>query len=91
MGRERGTLLPQALVAQMLAREDDRPFGLQELVILGPSARDAAGSATPARAGALRIRGEAPGDRDSAAKQLRPARMEGLDRFAADAQPFGMA
>ena len=84
MRGKRGAFLPQALVAQMLAGEDDRTFGLQQLVILRSASRDAAWASAPSGPRTLRIGDEAPGDGDSPAEQLRASGVQGFDRFAAD-------
>src|SRR5205814_5478523 len=69
----------------------DRAFGLQKLGILLAARSGSAASAGPDGAHALRIGHQAPADADTFGEQLRPAGMERLDRFAAHAQPLGVA
>src|SRR5688572_29680274 len=74
----------------MLAGEDDRPLGLEQLKIgAGPPAACLARAAVPQGADAFGEWNLAPIDRYAVAQQARLARMERLDRLAADADLLG--
>src|SRR5688500_4515234 len=74
----------------MLAGEDDRPFGLEQLEIgAGSPAACLARAAVPHGADAFGEWNLAPIDRYAVAQQVGLARMERLDRLAADADLLG--
>ena len=81
------------MIAQMLAGEDDRPFGLQQLGIAGPrAARRRRGSKSRPIAPTPSDQGISPQATVTPfVKQVRLAGMERLDRFPADAEPLLMA
>src|SRR5687767_4041389 len=76
--RQSRAFLPESLVAQMLAGEDDRTFGLQQLSILGAARANGTGATRPSQTYAFRMRHDAPGNRDTLVQKLRPA---GMQRF----------
>src|SRR5688572_8842352 len=67
VGAQRRAFLPQADIAQVLARENDRAFGLEQFRIAGAAARRP--EVRPDRADTLRPGDQAPAHRDALAQQ----------------------
>ena len=90
VGRQRRALLPQTDVAQMLAGEDDRAFGPEQLGIAGGAVVGVPNWApiapTPSDQGA-----RPQATVIALLEQLRPAGVQRLDQFAADPEPLLVA